>query len=310
MKNKVFILIGFVLLIIGFVMGVAYMKFAYRPNNSTDIGKSNISRDNSENVVEDDFEEDIEEDVEDNEVSKSEWEAYPKNIDEIILEDYSYEDTLEQVSDRLSYSLMKKTLYSLTKNYKELVDDNSFKTVSIEELLGYGDSAEIVEMTCNYPRYCYPDGEDNDLKAKYQDIIEYDIADFNEGYYDGYYDLETCVKNQYSKLEENGYDVESFYYEIPRILIMNGNNENEQRFLNYARAKEILVTVNDDEEYTFELEDTNKVQVFDLGYRQDNIKKPVNIKVEVLESYAGEKFSDVCISDFQCDIKSNIPQGR
>ena len=101
-----------------------------------------------------------------------------------------------------------------------------------------------------------------------------------------------------------------FYYEIPSMLVMNGNNTSEKDYKNNARAKKIKVTVNEDKEYVFELEDKNAVQVFDIDYKQNTIEKPVNIEVEVLETYAGEKTEDVYIADIQFSIKSNIPQGR
>ena len=58
------------------------------------------------------------------------------------------------------------------------------------------------------------------------------------------------------------------------------------------------------------MKDTNKVQVFNLGYKQDDIEKPVNIEVEVLGRFNGERTNDVYISDIQFGVESNIPQGR
>ena len=94
------------------------------------------------------------------------------------------------------------------------------------------------------------------------------------------------------------------------MFIMNGNNESEEDYKNNSRAKKIKVTINKEKEYTFELKDTNKVQVFNIGYKQNNIEKPVNIEVEVLDKYKGEKTEDIYISDIQFGIESNIPQGR
>ena len=154
------------------------------------------------------------------------------------------------------------------------------------------------------------------MSSKYTNKISYDIAVFNETYYDGYYDLETCVKNQYDKLvvkkDYQHYEniPKSFYYEIPNMFIMNGNNESEEEYKNNSRAKKIKITINKEKEYTFELKDTNKVQIFDVGYKQNNIEKPVNIEVEVLDKYKGEKTEDIYISDIQFGIESNIPQGR
>ena len=101
-----------------------------------------------------------------------------------------------------------------------------------------------------------------------------------------------------------------FIHWWPAKIIMNGNNESEEEYKNNSRAKKIKVTINKEKEYTFELKDTNKVQVFDIGYKQSNIEKPVNIEVEVLDKYKGDKTEDIYISDIQFGIESNIPQGR
>ena len=81
--------------------------------------------------------------------------------------------------------------------------------------------------------------------------------------------------------------------------------ETQYRIRSISYVKQIR-----DKEYVFELEDTNVVQVFDIDYKQNTIEKPVNIEVEVLETYAGEKTEDIYISDMQFSINSNIPQGR
>ena len=91
---------------------------------------------------------------------------------------------------------------------------------------------------------------------------------------------------------------------------MNGNNESEDTYMSFDRAKKIKVTANDEEEYIIELNDTNEVQIFDINYKQNSIQTPVNLKIEVLDTYEGEKDSDVYISDVQFAIESNIPQGR
>lgn len=249
------------------------------------------------------IEKDITKDIE--RISKYEWEEYPNDdkwMDKTIVENVGKDST--------ALKLIKKSLYSLNNNKIKSFDERYYN------IFGIGDSTKIIDWTSNYARYCYPDNEKNDLSSKYNDKISYDIAVFNETYYDGYYDLETCVKNQYDKLvvkkDYQHYEnvPKSFYYEIPNMFIMNGNNESEEDYKNNSRAKKIKVTINKEKEYTFELKDTNKVQVFDIGYKQSNIEKPVNIEVEVLDKYKGEKTEDIYISDIQFGIESNIPQGR
>lgn len=233
--------------------------------------------------------------------SQIDWEEYPSDIDSQNLEwifgemDYSMEEAGE-----IHYKLMQKTIYSLSKLYED------FWNCNFEHLWRViGDDTRVVDWNSNYARYCYPDNLSNDLSAKYTQKIKYSIAEFNEMYYEGNYDLKTLVKNQYEKIKDKNY-----YYEIPKILIMNGNNASKEEYTNNSRAKKIKVTVNGEKEYTFDLKDTNKVQVFDLNYKQNTIEKPVEVEVEVLETYSGEKSDDVYISDFQCAITSSIPQGR
>ncbi len=233
------------------------------------------------------------------------WEEYPKN-------DKWLEEIVEEINKENStfYNLTKKTFYSLRKNKIE-----SYKE-RFEDLYMLGDSTKIFRWKCNYPRYCYKNVEKKDLSSKYTKKIIYDIAILNEIYCDGDYDWETYVKNQYNALvvekDYKHYDEvpKEFYYKIPNMLIMNGNNESKEEYKKNARAKKIKVTINNEKTYIFDLKDTNRVQVFELGYKQDSIEKPVHIETEVLEKYKGEKTEDVYISDIQFGIESNIPQGR
>lgn len=237
--------------------------------------------------------------------SQIDWEEYPKDIDKKVNEWIGGIELSSEVG-KVSYNLMKKTIYSLSQQ-----KENYFNRMYFN-----GDSTEIIENNSNYSRYCYPDNEDNDLSAKYTKKIEYQMAVFNELYYDGYYDLETLVNRQYEALvQKKDYKhytnvSKNLYYEINKVLIMNGNNESKNEYQNDGRAKKIKLTFNKDKEYIFDLKDTNKVQIFDINYRQNTIRTPVNIEIEVLDKYNGEKTSDVYISDIQFGITSNIPQGR
>lgn len=279
-----------------YIYHLADNKIRTKNNSITSVN----NEEKKENIK---IEKDITKDIE--KASKYEWEEYPNDdkwMDETIRENNEEDST--------KLKLIRKSLYSLNKNKIKLFDERYY------DIFGIGDSTKIINWTSNYARYCYPDNEKNDLDSKYTKIITYDIAIFNEAYFDGYYDLETCVKNQYNKLvvkkDYGHYEniPKSFYYEIPNMFIMNGNNENEKEYKNNSRAKKIKVTINKEKEYNFELKDTNRVQVFDIDYKQNNIEKPVNIEVEVLEKYKGEKTEDIFISDIQFGIESNIPQGR
>ena len=284
-------------------MMTVYYIYHFADNKKRTKNSSITVENNQEQKENIKIERDITKDIE--RTSKYEWEEYPNDdkwMDNTIVENVK--------KDRTSLKLARKSLYSLNNNKIKSFDERYYN------IFGIGDSTKIIDWTSNYARYCYPDNEKNNLSSKYTDKISYDIAVFNVTYYDGYYDLETCVKNQYDKVvvkkDYQHYEnvSKSFYYEIPNMFIMNGNNESEEDYKNNSRAKKIKVTINKEKEYTFELKDTNKVQVFDIGYKQSNIEKPVNIEVEVLDTYKGEKTEDIYISDIQFGIESNIPQGR
>ena len=261
-------------------------------NNNAKIDENNVAKETTKNSSENNK-------TNTNVTTKIDWEEYPSN-------DNWMEDVIKSHLDSNSvmYKLMRNTLYSLDR-IKEISFQNMYYNI-----IGIGDSTEIVDFNSNYARYCYPNNKNNDLSAKYTNKIQYSIAEFNESYYDGYYDLKTLVKRQYDKLNEEKAPVNNYYYKIPNMLIMNGNNESKEDYENNSRAKTIKVTINGEKEYIFNVKDTNKVQVFDINYTQNTIEKPVEMVVEVLESYNGNKTNDVYISDIQFGITSNIPQGR
>jgi len=213
------------------------------------------------------------------------------------------------------------TLYSLSK-LGFTWGGNPFSDYIGHYILADGDNTGIQEWDSNYSQYDKHYGNEKVNLEKYTKVITYKTAIFNEIYLrnvSAYEDsIEGRAKAQYADLisEEKDYhytdmpEDRKFYYEIPSMLVMNGNNTSEEAYKNNARAKKIKVIVNNEKEFVFILKDTNAVQVFDLNYKQNTIEKPVNITVEVLETYAGEKTQDIYISDMQFSINSNIPQGR
>ena len=254
---------------------------------------------------------------------KTVWEDYPSTLTEEIsqwlLGDKTAWDTSFQTQT------MKKTLYSLSKKYP-----TSTECPFTEDFLSHlyiGNSTRIVDTESNYKQYEY-DSDDEFINGynieKYTDIISYKIADFFEAFYldPENNTLEESNLYQYFTIKSEHLNPEyksrlpvdmNLYREIPYMLVMNGKNTSEQDFKNNARAKKINVLIDGIAEYTFELEDTNAVQVFELNYmdlKEPSLKHPISIKVEVLETYSGEQTNDVYISDIQFAIKSNIPQGR
>ena len=123
---------------------------------------------------------------------------------------------------------------------------------------------------------------------------------------------------QYNRLQaEYGTDYrgellkhEECFYEVTGMLLMNGNNTTAEDWKNNARAKKIKVTINDTEEYFFDLLDTNEVQLIDVNYIQNNIDTPISIKIEVLEFYQGEQSNDIYISDVRIGFNSSVNGAR
>lgn len=254
---------------------------------------------------------------------KTVWEEYPDNLTELISEWLLGDKTAWSTS--FETQTMKKTLYSLSKKYS-----TSNKCPFTEDFLSHlyiGDSTRIVDIKSNYKQYEYDSDDEfiNGYKVeKYTDKISYKIADFFEAFYldPENNTLEESNLYQYFAIRSDYIDPEyksrlpvdmNLYREIPYMLVMNGKNTSEQDFKNNARAKKIKVVIDGIREYTFELEDTNAVQVLKLDYmdlKEPSLKHPISIAVEVLETYSGEQTDDVYISDIQFAITSNIPQGR
>ena len=210
------------------------------------------------------------------------------------------------------------TIYSLSKKYS-LWWDNPFSNYIHYYILSQDATTEIQRWESNYSQYDMRYFNEKINIEKYTDKITYKTGLFNEVCLrTDENTIEEMANSQYKNLvlEEKNYhytdipEDRSFYYEIPSMLVMNGNNTSEEAYKNNARAKKIKVIVNNEKEFVFNLKDTNAVQVFDLDYKQNTIEKPVSITVEVVETYAGEKTEDIYISDLQFSINSNIPQGR
>lgn len=253
------------------------------------------------------------------------WEEYPTNVKEQIASWYFGKVDSDFINHLPEY--LPKTLYSLTQKYKEFDDEFPFAQLFENYLVNDGgDSTQIIATESNYSQFSSNNFDKNANIKKYSEKIEYKIAILNSIYLElgsnaneKEQNIEKRVALQEKDLKSGKKDFHyansipsdrKFYYEIPKMLVMNGNNISEEVYKNNARAKKIKVIINNDKEYTFELKDTNAVQVFDIDYKQDNISKPVNIEVEVLETYSGEKTEDIFISDIQFSINSNIPQGR
>ena len=131
--------------------------------------------------------------------------------------------------------------------------------------------------------------------------------------------MEDLLKYQDNGLKNNwdlhyhggdGRTYNDVFFKITGMTLMNGNNATDEDYNNFARAKKIKVTFNNEKEEIINLQDSKEAQFIDLEYMQEDISKPINIKVEVLETYEGLTSQDTYIADIQFGITSNIPQGR
>lgn len=82
---------------------------------------------------------------------------------------------------------------------------------------------------------------------------------------------------------------EDAHYSVNRVFIMNGDNRDTKAYFGHSRAKKIKIIIGE-KEYILDLEDTPECQIFDLDYVTYDIAKPIDIKVELLESYDGDGY--------------------
>lgn len=250
-----------------------------------------------------------------------EWEEYPEDIEKNVKDSLNDFYGTNDLSDEEKINYLGKgfkTVYSIVENKLYNEDEESIFGDSILNNILYsytdfqGDYFNKTETETNYNQYNYL-SEDNKIQ-KYENIIKFKTAVFNDSRYDEYSDnsflksIDKKTKKQYEmlKAEDNG---DGKYFELEKMVVMNGNNTSEEDYKNNSRAKKIKVTVNETEEYIFDLKDTNKAQIFELNYKQNTIAKLINISIEVLEVYGGEDSQDIYISDIQFGVTSNISMG-
>ena len=99
-------------------------------------------------------------------------------------------------------------------------------------------------------------------------------------------------------------------YNVNGLAIMNGNNTSKENYYDNARAKKIKVKIGNDFEKTYTLEDKYDIQFIDLNYVQKDFSKPVELEIEVLDYYPGEKSNDVYISDIRMGVTCTGVHGR
>lgn len=171
-----------------------------------------------------------------------------------------------------------------------------------------GDFNQQLIEESNYMQYC----DSKSSIEKYNDTINIKLVPFDswlgncasaEGInYDGNIfekKIEEIAEYQatiYPKCHDYEQELE---FGVTGMLIMNGNNASENEFYNNSRAKKIKIIFNGTEEEMYELQDTMDIQLVTLDYVQADISKPIDIKIEVIESYNGNLKNDIYISDIQ-----------
>lgn len=111
------------------------------------------------------------------------------------------------------------------------------------------------------------------------------------------------ILEHYSKISQNKILDQKCYYKINGMMIVT----NDER-----KPKKIKITINDSKPQTVTLNNTDKYQLIDLNYTQDNIAKPVSIKIDIISSYNNTVNPDdphLYIEDVTFGIESNLPQG-
>lgn len=110
------------------------------------------------------------------------------------------------------------------------------------------------------------------------------------------------ILKYYSDIKQTDITKQKTYYKITGMLIVTDTN---------IKPKQVKITINNSQSKTYTLNDTDKYQLIDLDYTQNNISKPVNIKIEVLSTYENSSDStdtSLYIEDIKLGIDSNLPQ--
>lgn len=180
------------------------------------------------------------------------------------------------------------------------------------EILQKYDSRDL--LAGDSPNYEIIEPDTSGTIGKYTQPLTYTMAMVKWYLYPENSDtLENNLKNFLQQLEQERDErsdratdtVPELYETLHGLSIMNGNNESEETYYSNARAKTIQVTVNGSSVYTFELEDTNEAQLFDLNYKQTDIGVPIYVEIEVLETYPGDASNDVYLNEISFGLSQN-----
>ena len=127
--------------------------------------------------------------------------------------------------------------------------------------------------------------------------INVQYVNIGEGWEFGIIDEKNRINEICEEMYER-YDLahKESYHEISEICIENGYCMSEELWNKNARVKTLKVTFDDKKSYILNLEDTMQLQKFDIEYKNDTLRKPINVTFEILEVYEGTTYDDTCIT--------------
>ena len=240
-----------------------------------------------------------------------------KNLLELINREFTFCDN--------SITVLRNDFYNASGD----IDRLYYKKYLYEEDFGDSTSYTTIISDCDYTKVS---GDINFKLAKFNDTLNCDIKLYKEDPVTGRNIFENEAEQKYKVIIEQSegdsltkelllqdtnlkeryidyYDYEDeYYFAIEGILILNGDGNART-----IRAKEIMIDINDDFSRQYTLENSNRYQIIDVEYMQNDISKPIELKVKVLSTYSdsGDSISsDTIFSAIVPYVYSNIPQGR
>lgn len=181
-------------------------------------------------------------------------------------------------------------------------DHNNYKAMSAEDkaLVGFGEENPVLghfySAACSW--YCGGEiskvSSSSALSAQYEGENAHDFSILNVW-------AEGVPGNG-----EGEYLVYTFPGRCPRITtieILNGYTKTEKAWLDNGRVKRLRMYYNGEPYAVLELEDTRRLQSFDVGILgfHDASAPDWTLKFEILDVYPGDKYSDTVITELFFD---------
>ena len=229
---------------------------------------------------------------------------------------YQYTSLKEEIFDSV-YQNYKETLQNKISEYERNLANYSRHNINFN-IENKPEKQEIIRQS-NYLYYSNDNYQIEDYK--YFGPITMEIALINSDVYSRMNEIndindmtnyQNQLLNKYLSGEErsnytNIPEEKDRYYRITGMYILNGNTSNEEENLENGKAKMLVVTLNNEKKYTFNLENKVGPMLFDMDYTQKYISEPIHIQIEVIDSYSGKVTNDVYLGEIEFGIETNIP---